>query len=100
MQHRITLARQQRVDAHTCFLGQLLEAGPFPFMGDEDLPLFGRHLLERLFYLVQQNAACIGGFWPFVRRRQQVFERNGGIVVFAILSLAERLKPAATKAAS
>ena len=97
MKHRITLTRQQRVDADAGFLGQLFEAGPFPFMGDKDLPLLRRHLLERFLYLVQQNAACIGGFRPFVQRRQQVFERNSRFVILAIFGLIERLQFAAAK---
>src|SRR5258708_29746078 len=40
MQHRISLAREQRVHVHTRLRGHLLEAAPFQLVRDEHLPLF------------------------------------------------------------
>ena len=67
-------------------------------MGDKDRALLRRHLLQRFVYLVQQKASRIGGLRSAIRRRQQIFEQNGHIVILAIFGLAERLKFAAAKA--
>jgi hypothetical protein len=42
IEHRITLARKQRVDADIGFGGDLFETAPFEFVGDEDFALLFR----------------------------------------------------------
>src|SRR5438445_683198 len=74
MQHRVALAREQRVDVHTRGCRQLFEAAPFEFVSDEHLALIFGKFVERKFQLVKQYTAKIERFRSGMGRWQKIFD--------------------------
>src|SRR3954469_26037504 len=77
VQDRVMLARQQSVDAQPGLRGEILEAAPFDLVGDEDLALLLRQLVEGGRELLQQHAARELRLRPALRRGEKVREREG-----------------------
>src|SRR5258705_11376620 len=54
MEHRVALAREERVHADAGLGGQSLEAASVQLVRDEDLALFDRQLVDRRYELVEE----------------------------------------------
>jgi hypothetical protein len=87
VQHGITLARKQRVDADSGSGSDLFETCPFDLVGDEDRPLLLGQLAERLLELLDENSPGVSLGGAGVRRRQHGLEQE----LFALLGHADRI---------
>src|SRR5258708_6039108 len=74
MQHRITLAREQRIHAHAGLGGHLLEAAPFQFVSDENFTLVLGQFAERKFQFIKKHAAEVECFRSGIGRWQKIFD--------------------------
>src|SRR5262252_8347791 len=75
LQHRIALARQQRVDALARALGELAEGQPVELLRDEHLALLARQLFQRRLDLIEEHGAHRRRLRRAVRGRQQLVQR-------------------------
>src|SRR5580704_9343390 len=67
MQHRITLAREQGVDANSGFSGEFLEAAAFHFVRDEYFALFCGQVAECRLQFLEQHTTCVESVGAGVR---------------------------------
>src|SRR6266851_5752859 len=61
MENSVMFAREQSVDADSCFGGDLLETRSLEFVRDERFALFFREFVERRVEFFEQDASRIGG---------------------------------------
>src|SRR5208282_2707413 len=74
MKYRVTLAREQGVDADAGFRRELFEASPLEFVSDEHVTLLIGKFAESKFQLIQKYAAEVERFRPGIWRWQQIFD--------------------------
>src|SRR5256885_2308344 len=80
VQHRVALAREQRVDTHPRACRQFPEGQTVELVRHEHLALLGRQLLERRLDLLEQQLANEGGLRSAIRGGQQFVERFVGLL--------------------
>src|ERR1700761_4915589 len=76
MNNRIALARQQGVDVHTRFLGDLLKRAALQLVRDKYAALLFGKILDRGLQLIEQHSTRVSGLRSSVRRRQQIFQQE------------------------
>src|SRR5256886_1338612 len=83
IEHRVALAREQRVETHSRARRQLLEADALDLVRYEYLALLRRQLRERRLDLGEQQLAHERGLRSAVRGRKQILEHRlqGGLVL-------------------
>ena len=74
MKHRVTLAREQGVDADAAFCRQLFEAAPLQFVSDEYFTLLAGQFSERIFQFIKEHVAEVERFRAGIGRWQQIFD--------------------------
>jgi hypothetical protein len=81
MQHRIALARQQRIHTHAGLGGHLLESTPFQLVRDKHLALLRRQLVDGQLEFIEWYAAGVERLRSGIARRQQVFQLQQFVVL-------------------
>src|ERR1700722_17746078 len=82
LQNRIALARQQGVDVHPGFVGNLLKTAAFHFVRHKHAALLFWKIVDGSLKLLEQHVSRIRRLWTGIGRWEQIFQLKRVVLFF------------------